>query len=68
MPVKHGVYFQTSPLPAIHIIVKNGRATLMGVVDNEGDKTIANVRANTVPGLFEVKNELFVDNRRNKMR
>jgi len=48
--------------------VKNGRATLKGVVDNEGDKTIANVRANTVPGLFEVKNELFVDNRRNKMR
>lgn len=53
---------------AIHIIVKNGRATLKGVVDNEGDRTIANVRANTVPGLFEVKNELVVNDRRNKMR
>ncbi len=52
----------------IHIIVKNGRATLKGVVDNEGDKTIANVRANTVPGVFEVKNELIVNDRRNKMR
>lgn len=52
----------------IHIIVKNGRATLKGVVDNEGDKNLANVRANTVSGVFEVKNELVVNNRRNKMQ
>ena len=51
----------------IHIIVKNGRATLKGVVDNEGDKNLANVRANTVSGVFEVKNELIVNQRRNKM-
>ena len=29
----------------IHIIVKNGHVTLLGVVDNEGDKTIAGMKA-----------------------
>lgn len=45
----------------IHIIVKNGRVTLMGVVDDEGDKTIAGTKARQVPGTFEIKNELVVD-------
>jgi hypothetical protein len=45
---------------AIHIIVRNGRTTLMGVVDNEGDKTIAGVRAREVPQVFAVENELVV--------
>jgi hyperosmotically inducible protein len=34
----------------------------MIVVDNEGDKNIANVRANGVPGVFSVKNNLQVGN------
>ena len=34
----------------IRIIVKNGNVTLEGVVDNEGDKNIANIRANGVSG------------------
>jgi len=34
--------------PSIHIIVDNGHVTLVGVVDNEGDKNLANIRANTV--------------------
>jgi hyperosmotically inducible protein len=49
-------------LPPIHIIVKNGNVTLEGVVANEGDKNIANIRANGVPGVFSVKNDLKVEN------
>jgi hyperosmotically inducible periplasmic protein len=48
-------------LPSIHIIVKNGNVTLEGVVDNEGDKNMVNIRANTVPGVFSVKNNLRVE-------
>ena len=44
----------------IRIIVKNGRATLEGVVDTEGDKNLAGLRANGVSGLFSVTNNLQV--------
>ena len=44
----------------IRIIVKNGRATLEGVVDSQADKDMAGVRANTVSGLFSVTNNLQV--------
>jgi len=44
----------------IRIIVKNGNVTLEGVVDNEADKNIANIRANGVSGVFSVKNNLQV--------
>ena len=46
---------------AIHIIVDRGRATLKGIVDNEGDKNLAYMRARSVPGLFAVNNELIVE-------
>ena len=42
----------------IHIVVKKGHVTLEGVVDNEGDKTIAGVQANQVGGVFSVTNNL----------
>jgi hyperosmotically inducible periplasmic protein len=45
----------------IHIIVKGGRTTLLGVVDNESDKTIAGLRAREVDGVFGVENELVVN-------
>jgi len=45
----------------IHIIVKNGRVMLLGVVDNESDKTVAGLRAREVPGTFEVENQLVVE-------
>jgi hyperosmotically inducible protein len=45
----------------IRIIVKSGRVTLEGVVDNETDKNVAGVRANSVPGIFEVTNNLQVE-------
>ena len=44
----------------IRIIVKNGHVTLEGVVDSEADKNLAGVRANTVPGIFSVTNNLRV--------
>ena len=47
-------------VPPIHIIVKNGRVTLDGVVDSEGDKNLAGMRANQVPGTFAVTNNLRV--------
>jgi hyperosmotically inducible periplasmic protein len=45
----------------IHIIVKNGRITLLGVVDNESDKNVAGIRARGVSGSFGVDNELVAD-------
>jgi hyperosmotically inducible protein len=45
----------------IHIIVKNQRATLIGVVDSDSDKQLAYTRARQVPGSFEVTNELMVE-------
>lgn len=44
----------------IRIIVKNGNVTLEGVVDNQADKNMVNIRANSVPGVFSVKNNLRV--------
>ena len=48
-------------LPSIHIIVKNGNVTLEGVVANEGDKNLVNMRANSVPNVFSVTNNLRVE-------
>jgi len=53
-----------SSMPSIHIIVKNGHVTLEGVVDNESDKNLAGLRANSVPNVFEVKNNLVVKSSR----
>jgi len=47
-------------VPPIHIIVKGGRVTLEGVVDNETDKNVASIRAKGVSGIFEVTNNLQV--------
>ena len=48
------------PVTPIRIIVTNGHAWLEGVVDNEADKNTAFLRANGVPGVFSVKNNLVV--------
>ena len=50
----------------IHIIVQNGRVMLLGVVDNENDKTVAGLRAREVPGTFD--DELIVDVERSDRR
>lgn len=46
--------------PSIHIIVKNQRVTLTGIVISEGDKNIATITANGIPGVFQVTNDLRV--------
>ena len=48
-------------LKPIRIIVKNGQVTLEGVVANEGDKNLVNIRANGVHGVFSVTNNLQVE-------
>jgi hyperosmotically inducible protein len=46
--------------PSIRIIVKQGRVTLEGEVDSQGDKTIAGMKAREISGVFEVKNNLTI--------
>jgi hyperosmotically inducible protein len=47
--------------PSIRIIVKNGNVKLEGIVSNEGDRNLAFIRANAVPGVFRVTNDLRVE-------
>jgi osmotically-inducible protein OsmY len=56
--------FGTQPVGdyPIHIIVKNGRTTLLGAVGSESDKILAGFRAREVSGVFGVTNELVVSN------
>lgn len=54
--------YAIQPVPPIHIIVKNGHVDLAGVVRDQGDKEVAGIRANGVPGVFSVKNDLQVEN------
>ena len=49
-------------MPPIHIIVKNGKVTLEGIVDSEPDKQMAGMQANQVPGTFQITNNLRVIN------
>jgi osmotically-inducible protein OsmY len=46
---------------AIHIIVKNGNVILKGAVLNASDSEIAQIRANGVPGVFSVTNDLGIE-------
>ena len=48
-------------VPSIHIIVSGGKVTLEGVAANEADKNLANIRANSVSGVFSVTNNLKVE-------
>jgi len=45
---------------AIRIIVDNGHVTLYGTVDSKSDADTANIRANSVPNVFSVTNNLTV--------
>jgi hyperosmotically inducible protein len=64
------VYDWNSPLfryamramPPIHIIVENGRVTLKGAVATQLENQLASNAANHVSGIFEVRNELRIDN------
>jgi hyperosmotically inducible protein len=50
-------------IPSIHIIVDNGKVMLVGVVASQADKDMAGLRANGVPGVFAVTNDLQVESR-----
>lgn len=52
--------YALDPAKTIRIIVVNGHVTLAGVVDSKGDRDTAGVRANSVPGVFSVQNDLQV--------
>jgi hyperosmotically inducible protein len=55
-----GTRYGYQALPAIHIIVENGHVTLEGVVDSQLDDTLIRTRANQVPNVFSVTDNLTV--------
>jgi osmotically-inducible protein OsmY len=52
--------YAMDPGKPIRISVQNGHVELYGMVDRQADKESAFIRANAVPGVFEVKNYLQV--------
>jgi osmotically-inducible protein OsmY len=52
--------YAIDPEKPIRISVQNGHVELAGVVDTQADKETAFLRANGVPGVFSVKNDLQV--------
>jgi hyperosmotically inducible periplasmic protein len=53
--------YAIDPVHPIRIVVDNGHVTLYGTVESTMDKTVAGIRANSVPGAFSVDNKLVVD-------
>ena len=47
--------------PSLHIVVDRGHVTLEGVVSGNGDRNLAYIAANRVPGVFSVTNNLRVE-------
>lgn len=54
--------YAMDPAKTIRISVQNGNVELYGVVDTQADKEAADLRANSVPGVFSVKDYLQVAN------
>jgi osmotically-inducible protein OsmY len=52
--------YAINPANPIRISVQNGHVELYGVVDSKADKDTAYIRANGVPGVFNVQNNLQV--------
>ena len=57
---RFGGMYQPLGLYDIHIVVRNGHTTLYGIVDNDGDRTIAEMKAREVSGVFSIANEIVV--------
>ena len=55
-------------VPPIHIIVKNGDVTLVGVVAQKLEKTVATLVTNSIPGIFSVTNNWRVENLKTEMK
>jgi hyperosmotically inducible periplasmic protein len=58
--------YSLDPAQPIRITVVNGNVTLNGVVNSQADKNVAGIRANSVPGIFKVTNNLQVANPSNE--
>jgi osmotically-inducible protein OsmY len=54
--------YAIDPAKPIRISVQNGNVELYGIVDSASDKEVAGMQANSVPGVFSVKNYLQVAN------
>jgi hyperosmotically inducible protein len=52
--------YAMDPAKPIRISVQNGNVELDGVVDSKADSDVANIRANSVPGVFKVTNNLQI--------
>jgi osmotically-inducible protein OsmY len=52
--------YALDPAKPIRITVVNGNVTLSGIVDTQADKDVAGIKANGVPGVFKVVNNLEV--------
>jgi hyperosmotically inducible periplasmic protein len=50
--------------PSIHIVVDRGHLTLEGVVSTEGDRRLAYMLVNSIPGVFSVRNNLRAESER----
>jgi hyperosmotically inducible protein len=53
--------YSSRAVAPIHIIVNGGHVTLEGSVSTQQDKDAAGIRANTVPNVFSVTNNLQVE-------
>jgi osmotically-inducible protein OsmY len=53
--------YAIDPAQPIRITVDNGKIILNGVVDSAMDKNTAGIRANSVPNVFSVVNNLRVE-------
>jgi hyperosmotically inducible protein len=54
--------YALDPQAPIRIVVDDGHVKLYGVVDNDLDKHVAELRARDVSGVFSVENNLLVSN------
>ena len=54
-----GATFYRGP-HAVHIVVRNQRVILLGMLRSENERQVANVMANQVSGVFEVTNQIEV--------
>jgi len=55
------IHYGTQALPPIHIVVKNGNVTLVGVVNNEVDRAKAESNARFAATFFSLTNDLRVE-------
>ncbi|MEP7213116.1 MAG: BON domain-containing protein [Acidobacteriota bacterium] len=62
-----GLYpYLREPRPSVRIVVENGRVTLEGYVNNRSTSNLMYMLANQVFGVFEVRNNLVIDNGRDR--